>query len=313
MTDRSSSASETPGRQSLLTSSTVTGGGLISTHNASNNSEMMNRKMVSMTTNRPHSWHNWSSRIRQAIQSTLLTPQEFFGKVSRLKHTLMMRNSTTLSEATENDEGHAANMYSGGYDTVRSHMTTSPDNTGRGRSGSTADGMISPVRRHSLSTVAMKSLTAQIGNFSNSSHNITSNAMNTAATDLEQIAKAMYRLKHTLIGFQYLLHITLIESKDVTLTVSHANEWMSSFAESFLLLLPSSNILSTDRVSVEDGVDKLLPFLIELWFHLTVGIEVLSQHDWLFWELTKVYITYISLIYSVYIHIILFNLPSVYI
>ena len=223
MTDRSSSASETPGRQSLLTSSTVTGGGLNSTHNMSNNSEMMNRKMVSMTRNRPHSWHNWSSRIRQAIQSTLLTPQEFFGKVSRLKHTLMMRNSTTLSEATEHDDGHAVNQYSGGYDTVRSHMTTSPDNTGRGRSGSTADGMIFPVRRHSLSTVAMKSLTAQIGNFSNSSHNITSNAMNTAATDLEQIAKAMYRLKHTLIGFQYLLHITLIESKDITLTVSHAN------------------------------------------------------------------------------------------
>ena len=64
---------------------------------------------------------------------------------------------------------------------------------------------------------------------------------------------------------------------------------------------------------MDDGVDKLLPFLIELWFHLTVGIEVLSQHDWLFWELTKVSITYISFIMSVFIHIILFNLPFVYI
>jgi hypothetical protein len=119
-----------------------------------------------------------------------------------------------------------------------------------------------------------------------------------------------YVLKHTLIGFQYLLKLSLVEGKELSLPIANLNDWISAFAESFLLLLPSSNTFFMNERMLEDGFDKLLPFLIELWFHLSIGSEIISEHDWLFWELTKVIIIILTSYLLIIIYII-FNIYSV--
>ncbi len=208
-------------------------------------------KKVMLVNSKSVTTQNWPARIRQALQPTILTPQEFFGKFSRLKHhSNLMKNSTISSESTEMDTSRLRSLEFG-IDSVRF------------RSGS----------------------------FHEYTQQSKSYILSSNMPDNESVTN---RLKHTLIGFQYLLHIAMIESKELGLPFLNSNDWISSFAESFLLLLPSSSVQMSERVD-DDGYDKWLPFLIELWLHLTVGTEIIPQHDWLFWELTKRLSNYVDI------------------
>lgn len=212
----------------------------------------------------------WSTRLRQSLQSTLLTPQEFFGKISRFKHANNIKRNGTTFELLEGDESDRS-------------YEVSLRNTGVFSTTFGSIGQQSEYQYSSRSNLHdLTNHTSLIGLYNLAGMNISNTSF-----ESEGFTLVSYKLKHCLIGVQFLFRLASVESKDIILPITNAHDWMSSFGESFLVLLPVS---SAQFKSTDTSFDKLLPFLIELWFQLTIGVEITTNHDWMFWELTKVII-----------------------
>ena len=257
---------------------------------------------------------NMTIRIRQTFQSTIIQPQDFLSEISRYKNHLMLRDASYITDYNDdtfngNNNFNKTNISDNSTFTMTlatPHSDSSfpiqkPSPTKRDLYNSNSSNS-NNNQYHKLDSgykVLSNSISSNISNnntaISNStplalfSHQRLASPMLTC-NDGEIQCSFRFKLQNILINLQYLIRLSLLESKELSLTLSNTNDWITVLSNAFLTLLPSSLLINPSAASGYDDIELnlLLPFILELIFHLTIGNDSTDATEKFVWDLTKV-------------------------